>query len=360
MYVLNYVNGYYINFGTNQINTTFYPGSRSDPHSIAVFSGSQNSKSWLTGDSLSSLVPSSGRSSRAVNFSSPSGGSPAASQISSIASLRTLLKARQDRIDEEARIRREEAAKNEAARQAEIIRKAEARRAQLAASGFSSKGLKNEDLLANIFLGDFEALPFARDDMSFSALYGAYTKTFGERCSISKAAPNVEIMERYCSAWTERRNGYGMYLGTTCNEYSTRGTGVFLTPEMWDGRSAIDRAQASKLLNPKSGGGLLGGILQSLVDFTSGKTLNDMSNAIDVATDVEPLFSLNACDSAGLKRFHENLKRFALNESPVVEPSPSEKTKGSPIKTESTKPVPVNKKPTVKKPTTKPRPKKNG
>jgi hypothetical protein len=352
IYVLNYVRGFYISYDRNLIQSGANPAYPSDPLNIAVYSANQSGTSqrgWINGDSMSNLIGStSRRTQRAVTFSN-SDSQLSNANLVTISSLRNFLAARKAKLDEEARIRAEKEAAAEAARRAEIARKAEARRVQLATGGFSTTGLKNAELFANIFLGDFQALPFERDSLEFSTLYGAYLKSYSESCELP-VSNRVEMTERYCSGgWTtnETRTLSGITLSsnTTCNQWSTRGTGRFADPEMYAAKSTLDRLQLSKVLNPKSGGGALGGLVEALTDFASGKTLNEMGKAIDVSSDVAPLVSMNVsmntCSSRGLKRFQENLRRFALNENPLLEPLPPARTEIAPVKTESEKPQPV-------------------
>jgi len=344
IYVLNYVRGFYISYDRNLIQSGANPSYPSDALNIAVYSANQSGagqRGWINGDSMSNLIGSpSRRTQRAVTFSN-SGSQLSNANLVTISGLRNFLAARKAKLDEEARIRAEKEAAAEAARRAEIARKAEARRAQLATGGFSSKGLKNEELFANIFLGDFESIPFERDDMSFSALFGAYLKSFAEYCPSSLPSNKVEMTRQRCVTVEETRNGWGTLISSTCVEWKTEGTGLYADPALYAARLSVDRAQAAKILNPKSGGGILGGLAEALVDFSSGKTLNEMGKAIDVSSDIAPLVRMNTCSGPGLKRFQENLRRFALNESPLLEPLPPARTEIAPVKTESEKPQPV-------------------
>lgn len=354
IYVVNYIRGFYISYDRNLIQSGATPSYPSDALNIAVYSATHTGtgqRGWINGDSMSNLIGSTSRRTQgAVTFRSSESQLSNANLVT-ISSLRNFLAARQAKLNEEARIRAEKEAAAEAARRAEIARKVEARRVRLATGGFTSKGLKNEELFANIFLGEFESIPFQRDDISFSALFGAYLKSYAEYCPSSLPSNKVEMTRQVCAAYTETRNGWGVVINTTCTRWRTEGTGLYADPSLYAAKSSAERAQAAKILNPKSGGGILEGLAEALVDFTSGKTLNEMGKAVDVSSDVAPLVSMNACSGPGLKRFQENLRRFALNERPLVDPLPPVQTETSPVKKEPDKPqtvVPITKPATTK------------
>ncbi len=353
IYVLNYVRNFFIDYDRNLVRTQTDRPTSSDVLNIAVYSGDQTGagqREWINGDSTSNLLGSTSRRTQRVVTFRQSESQIGNANLVTISDVRRFLTTRKARLDEEARIRAEKEAAAEAARRAEIARKAETRRVRLAAGGFSSKGLKHEELFANLFLGDFEALPFKRDDLNFSTLFGAYLKSYAEYCPGSLPSNKVEMTRQVCAAYTETRNGWGVVLSTTCTRWRTEGTGLYADPSLYAAKSSAERAQAAKILTPKSGGGILEGIAEALVDFSSGKTLNEMQKAIDVSSDVAPLVSMNACSGPGLKRFQENLRRFALDEAPLLDPLPSPRTEDPPVKTEPPKPQTVVPKP---KPTTK-------
>lgn len=348
IYVLNYVDGVYINYNQNQVNSKVNPSFRSDVVNIGVYSANQNGASrygWINGDTMANLMDSNSfRTQRTITFNN-SQTQLGNTNLATISGVRNFLTARKAKFDEEARLRAEKEAAAEAARLAEIARKAEARRALLAKGDFLSKGLKNEEIFANIFLGDFEALPFKRDDISFTSLFGAYLNSYAEQCP--KPNPGVEMTRRRCIL--ERVTT----TSRTCIEWVTEGTGLFADPTLYEAKLTAERAQVSKVVNPKNGGGLVGGLTKTLEDFMNGKTLSDMEKALDVSTDVAPLIkmnSANACSSSGLKRFQENLRRFALNERPLLDSFPSKQPEVSLPKPESEKPKTIVQKP---KPTTK-------
>lgn len=355
IYVLNYVRGFYISYDRNLIQTN--PSYPSDALNIAVYSANESGaeqRGWINGDSLSNLIGSTSRRTQKTVTVKNSESELSNANLVTISGLRNFFAARKAKSDEEARIRAEKEKAAEAARRAEIARKVEDRRIRLAKGGFSSKGLKNEELFANIFLGDFEALPFKRDDITFSSLFGAYLQSYAEYCSSSLPANKVEMTRQECARERVVRNGWGVEISRTCIEWRTVGTGLYADPALYSAKSTVERAQAAKILNPKSGGGILGGVLEALTDLTSGKTLNEMGNAIDVSNDVAPLVKMNACSGPGLKRFQENLRRFAISERPLIDSLPSTKTEVSP------KPQAINQKnkSTTKKTTVKNRRKK--
>jgi hypothetical protein len=172
VYVLNYINGFYINFDQNKINTSPIYNYPSNMLNIGVYSASTNSRSWMGGSSnFGGSGYSGGRTQRETPLrNTDSDGTPS---FASITNLRAELQVRQAKIDEEARIRREQAAAAEAARIAEAKRQADIKNASRRAEDrsraseilkFYKKGaIANYDfsefssrkMLQNIYQGDF-------------------------------------------------------------------------------------------------------------------------------------------------------------------------------------------------------------
>jgi hypothetical protein len=347
VYVLNYINGFYINFDQNKVNTSPINNSPSNMLNVGVYTGSTNIRSWMGGSG--SFGGGNGYSSgrRGQTTAPVITDSNATPSFASIANLRTALQGRQAKIDEEIRISREKSATAEAARQAEIARQSEARRNLLATGGFSSKGLKNEAVFENIFLGNFEALPFKRDDLiTFNVLFNYYLDASADSCPIT-GDNKVMMTRQVCNEWVLYRNG-----NRTCTGWRTEPTGKYTEPALWAAKKSIDRAQAVKIMDPTT-------IFTELEKMVRGQTLGETSKALDFSTDIDTLFRVNSCSGQGLKRFQENLRRFAVNEKPLLEPLSSPKSEDLPTKTESEKPQTIvqKPKPTPKKTAIKKRPK---
>lgn len=131
VYVLNYVDGFYLNFEQHRVAARPDPDYPSDPVSVGVYTAGADAArklSWLEGDSLSNLTSGGRRTPSQLAFKAPP--EAAAGARASVASLRAALRERHARQEAEARLRREREAAERLAREAEEARRAEAERQQ--------------------------------------------------------------------------------------------------------------------------------------------------------------------------------------------------------------------------------------
>jgi hypothetical protein len=176
----------------------------------------------------------------------------------------------------------------------------------LTAASFSVAGLTNDGFYKSIYTGDFDKIGVTSDDMKFSGAFRQYLNSFGRQCDrYLRQDSKVELTEQICTArWV---NGYGADRG--CANWETRGTGIYADPEL----SAINRKlelqaamdvgrSALKMLTQKD---------------PIGGMMNMVGDAAATNADMATVVSQNGCASAGLKRFEENLARYALNKQPI-------------------------------------------
>lgn len=174
---------------------------------------------------------------------------------------------------------------------------------------FSAKGLHYEKLLMNIFRGDFVNIPFDRDETTFVLLLNQYIDAYAIHCANSLPANKVELMRAECVRESVTRNGYGMEISRTCIEWVDVGRGLYATPEMRNAGKVIERLQT-------------GDAFRNMYKMISqenpiGETLNLVEKVNTIKTDMVSLLRMNGCKSAGLMRFQENLRLFALNKQPI-------------------------------------------
>lgn len=179
----------------------------------------------------------------------------------------------------------------------------------LTSNSFTAKGLHNEKILRNIYLGEFAEIPFDREDLNFSMLYGAYLNSYARRCGAHLPRNKVEMTYQECDVWRVTRNGYGVETSRYCARWETVGTGLYADPQMYEAKSALDRIQAGDALRTVFG-------MLAKPDPLAG-AMNMAGNAQAAGNDMEALVQMNACVSSGLKRFQENLRLFALNKQPL-------------------------------------------
>jgi hypothetical protein len=179
----------------------------------------------------------------------------------------------------------------------------------LAAGSFVAKGLQNEGTLTSLYRGDFVKIGFDRDELSFVDMYGQYLLSFGRQCSAYLPANKVEMTRQRCTAEMVTRNGYGVEVSRYCSNWVTEGIGVYADPEMYSVKTQLDRLAAGDAMRH------VGKMLTQRDPIAGAMAM--VGNAQAIKADMEDVVQQNGCASAGLKRFEENLRLFALNKQPI-------------------------------------------
>jgi len=176
---------------------------------------------------------------------------------------------------------------------------------------FSAKGLNNEKILTNLYLGKFSEIPFGRNDMNFSILYNAYLNSYAQQCDAYLPRDKVEMTEQQCATERVTRNGFGVEISRTCIESVSVGTGLYADPEMYQAKLNLKRFKTANEIR------MLFDLFKN-PENVLGQTIDMARSAIDARSDMNNLVRMNSCSSSGLKRFQENLKLFALNKQPIT------------------------------------------
>ena len=171
-------------------------------------------------------------------------------------------------------------------------------------------GLANEQLLRNIFTGNFANIDFDRDEPGFSLILDAYINAYFEHCSASLPDDKVEITYQECVRWVDYKNGYGTIVRTDCLEWGTHHTNVYASPAMYKAKTMVDALQTGDVFRN------MFKILKQ--DNPIGVGEQYVQQGIILKQDMSSFFSMNDCNSAGIKRFEQNLYAFATNKLPVV------------------------------------------
>ncbi len=178
---------------------------------------------------------------------------------------------------------------------------------------FSAKGLTNEATLMSLYRGDFAKIGFDRDEMNFMGLYGHYLKSYGSQCDAYLPPDKVKIMARRCIEEMVTRNGFGVEVSRSCSQWETYWTKIYADPDMYDGQKQLERLAAGDAL--RNAGKLLTQMAGSRDPI--GGALRMVGDAQALVADARSLVEINGCPSAGLKRFEQNLLRFATNKQPI-------------------------------------------
>ena len=174
---------------------------------------------------------------------------------------------------------------------------------------FKTDGLYYAEFYDYIFRGHFENINFSRKDSQFSMIIEDYLKNYGSQCSRYLPNNKVEIMKLVCSQERITKNGYGVEISRVCIDWEWIGTGVYAKPDLYKAKQIVQDDNTSE------------GIQKILALY---KGSNVIGNSIDLIhkknglrNDMYEIFRLNSCNSKGLIRFEENLKRFALGKSSI-------------------------------------------
>jgi hypothetical protein len=114
------------------------------------------------------------------------------------------------------------------------------------------------------------------------------------------------MTRRECAQEKITRQG-PIEIGRSCTRYTTIRSGVYADPRLYDASEVAHAKHLSVAMN------------YSFDLLKRGPRVLEESGAIkkQFADDMKLLVSMNACNSPTLKRFQENLRRFALGEAPL-------------------------------------------
>jgi len=174
---------------------------------------------------------------------------------------------------------------------------------------FNAKGLHFETILTNIFEGNFIDIPFDRDETTFVLLFNAYVTTYAKHCTSSLPADKIELTRPECVKERVTTDGYGWEVSRTCIEWIDVGTGLYAAPKMFNAKVVLENLQAGDAFR-----NLYKMMKENNPIGTASAVLNN-SKAADA--DMKALLKMNGCKSAGLIRFEENLRLFALGKQPI-------------------------------------------
>jgi len=171
---------------------------------------------------------------------------------------------------------------------------------------FNTDGLYYAEFYDYMFRGHFENIEIKREDMEFLTIFEQYLRTFGKQCPSYLPTNKVEIMQQVCSKEEVTINGYGYGADRRdCIEWKWVGTGIYAKPDLYNAKMEVEGILRAKGLQ----------IVMAMISDP-----NAMGNSVDMVhkikglkNDMSQFFTLNLCNSTGIKRFEENLKLFALN-----------------------------------------------
>jgi hypothetical protein len=185
---------------------------------------------------------------------------------------------------------------------------AENRALQKAGFNFNSKDLANRDLFLSFLKGDFENIPFHREDLIFSGMIRTYRDEFAKICGYALPSNKVQIYVKECVRESYTVDRWGIESNRHCVKWVDQPTGLYATRELNEAVKLVTAGDSFK-----SFGTLLDGVLSGSF-FNIG--IND-SMSLVIKSDIDKLLSTNDCRGASLRRIEENLIRFAIGATPI-------------------------------------------
>lgn len=171
---------------------------------------------------------------------------------------------------------------------------------------FKAQGLINEPSLLAIFRGDFSRSTIPRDSPLMGAVMQGYLTSFAQGCSAYLPPNKVEMLSQECATERVTTNGFGAEVSRVCVEWVNVRTGLFADPELYAAKTQLERQQAGDAVRT---------VLQMMTTGNPmGSAMGLVAQVQGARDDMTRLVGTNACGGPELKRFGENLRRFALNQ----------------------------------------------
>jgi hypothetical protein len=157
-----------------------------------------------------------------------------------------------------------------------------------------------------LYRGHSENLSVERDSEEFLAIFSAYIAAFSRNCQAALPENKVEIMELVCNSYTvtsEALSGFELY--RNCNSWVTRGSGIFVKPELYKAKVNLENAFTKD-------------VLAYLADtYTNPNALGNNVDKIHqlkrLKNDMVLFFSSNQCTGDAIDQLEKNLYNYAMN-----------------------------------------------
>lgn len=204
-----------------------------------------------------------------------------------------------------------EAERQRIAQQAREKRRAEAKALERYGFTFKTFGLENEELIEHFFKGNFDQIPFNRDEEAFASFIGEYMIAYSDNCASNLPYNSIEITERVCNEKYVTRDWLGNITSSYCVEWINKGTGIYANPKLYSAYKTIQGIMERDIFKTMIG---------MIQDFNQDG-FNSINNRIvkhnAIKSDIIDLVQMNGCNNKALKRFEENLIRFAHNKASI-------------------------------------------
>jgi hypothetical protein len=169
-------------------------------------------------------------------------------------------------------------------------------------------GGQASSLVHDIYKGRLHRLATTQHVPNVHIVFTMYVRAFGEMCRSSLSSDVVQLTEQFCTKeqWREDRYGNERAFSRICIKYETRAINVFaeryLDAPLRQLTEQVNREAPKIVLNVLNN-------IEPIVKYTN------LTNEVQKL--VPTLIRTNGCESAGLRKLEENLRRYALGQMPV-------------------------------------------
>lgn len=167
-------------------------------------------------------------------------------------------------------------------------------------------GLYYAEFFDYLYRGHSENLSIDRESEEFLTILSAYIAAFSRNCQAALPENKVEIMELVCDSYTvtsEALSGFELY--RNCNRWVTRGSGIFVKPELYKAKVNLETAFTKD-------------VLAYLADAYTNP--NAIGNNVDkihqlkrLKNDMELFFKANRCTDNAIAQLEKNVYNYAMN-----------------------------------------------
>jgi hypothetical protein len=160
-----------------------------------------------------------------------------------------------------------------------------------------------------IYRGHFENVAIKKEDMEFLMIFDQYLKTYGTTCARFLPQDKVEMQKQICVTENVTTNGYGMEISRTCVEWKWVGSGIYARKELYNAKVTLENTLRTNGLQTFIG---------MITDPNALGNSVDMTHKVrGLTNDMAQIFRLNDCNGEAIKKFEENLKRYALDQPSI-------------------------------------------
>ncbi len=173
----------------------------------------------------------------------------------------------------------------------------------------NTDGLYYAEFYDFIFRGHFEHVKVKRADVEFLSIFEQYLRAYGRQCKEYLPQKKVEIMDLVCAQEYIEKNIYGDVLSRVCTKWIWQGSKLFARPDLYNAKLTVEKLQSDDALQK---------VYAEMTDPNAiGNSMDKVHKLKGLKNDMAKIFILNPGNSPSIKRFEENLKRFALNKPAI-------------------------------------------